>query len=90
MKSPIGVRPEWCYFKLFQRQNLKPFTEGREGRKGSTTAAGGAHRAPSGTAGTGLSDPTLEPGGLRRFFPLPAAGQASCPLRPSVKFLTVP
>ena len=56
----------------------KNFTEGREGRillrsasyggqEGSTTAAGGAHRAPSGTAGTGLSDPTLEPGGLRRL-----------------------
>jgi hypothetical protein len=82
MKSPIGVRPEWCYFKLFQRQNLKPFTEGREGRKGSTTAAGGAHRSAEREGG---------------FFPLPAAGQvyhaarvASCPLRPSVKFLTVP
>ncbi|MFT5474163.1 MAG: hypothetical protein ACI856_002499, partial [Kiritimatiellia bacterium] len=29
----------------FQHQNLKPFTEGREGRKGSSTAAGGAHRS---------------------------------------------
>jgi hypothetical protein len=69
---------DWYSFKRFPYQRLKPFTEGREGRillrsasyggqEGSTTAAGGAHRAPGGTAGTGLSDPTLEPGGLRRL-----------------------
>jgi hypothetical protein len=87
-------RPECCYFKEFQRQILKPFTEGREGRKGSATAAGGALRAPSGIAGTGLSTPTLEPGGLRRLARRSAEREGgffpSCPSRPSVKFLTVP
>jgi hypothetical protein len=60
-ENALMTSPECCYFKLFQRENLKPFTEGREERKGRPLA--------------------VTP---------PPAGQALRPLRPSVKFLTVP